>query len=50
MAVNNIDCAQALKRLIEFIDLELADADRDVIERHLQPVEAASPEQNSSAH
>ncbi len=36
MAVNNIDCAQALKRLIEFIDLELADADRDVIERHLQ--------------
>lgn len=36
MAVNNIDCAQALKRLIEFIDRELADADRDVIERHLQ--------------
>ena len=36
MAVNDIDCAQALKRLIEFIDRELADADRDVIERHLQ--------------
>jgi len=36
VAVNNIDCAQALKRLIEFIDRELADADRDVIERHLQ--------------
>ena len=36
MAVNDIDCAQALKRLVEFIDRELADADRDVIERHLQ--------------
>lgn len=36
MAVNNIDCAQALTQLIEFIDRELADADRDVIERHLQ--------------
>ena len=36
MAVNNIDCAQALKRLIEFIDQELVDADREVIERHLQ--------------
>jgi anti-sigma factor (TIGR02949 family) len=36
VAVNEIDCAQALKRLIEFIDRELADADRDVIERHLQ--------------
>jgi anti-sigma factor (TIGR02949 family) len=36
VAVNNIDCAQALTQLIEFIDRELADADRDVIERHLQ--------------
>jgi anti-sigma factor (TIGR02949 family) len=36
VAVNEIDCAQALRRLIEFIDRELADADRDVIERHLQ--------------
>jgi anti-sigma factor (TIGR02949 family) len=36
MAVNDVDCAQALKRLIEFIDRELADADREVIERHLQ--------------
>jgi anti-sigma factor (TIGR02949 family) len=36
VAVNDIDCAQALKRLIEFIDRELTDADRDVIERHLQ--------------
>jgi len=36
VAVNDIDCAQALKRLIELVDHELGDADRDVIEGHLQ--------------
>ena len=36
MAVNDIDCAQALKRLIELVDRELDDADREVVERHLQ--------------
>jgi anti-sigma factor (TIGR02949 family) len=36
VAVNDIDCAQALRRLIELVDQELGDTDRDVIERHLQ--------------
>jgi anti-sigma factor (TIGR02949 family) len=36
VAVNDIDCAQALKRLIELVDQELGDAEREVIEHHLQ--------------
>jgi anti-sigma factor (TIGR02949 family) len=36
VAVNEIDCAQALKRLVELVDRELGDAEREVIERHLQ--------------
>ncbi len=36
MAVNDIDCAQALKRLIELIDQELGDTEREVIEHHMQ--------------
>ena len=36
MAVHDIDCAQALKRLIELVDQELDDADREVVEHHLQ--------------
>jgi anti-sigma factor (TIGR02949 family) len=34
--VNEIDCAQALKRMFELIDRELSDEDREAVERHLQ--------------
>jgi anti-sigma factor (TIGR02949 family) len=34
--VNDIDCAQALKQLVELIDRELGDEDREAVERHLQ--------------
>ena len=36
MAVNDIDCAEALKRIFELIDRELSDEDREAVERHLQ--------------
>ena len=36
MAANDINCEEALKRLFEFIDHELADDDRDGLERHLR--------------
>jgi anti-sigma factor (TIGR02949 family) len=36
VAVNDIDCTQALKRLVELVDRELGDEDREVIEQHLQ--------------
>jgi anti-sigma factor (TIGR02949 family) len=34
--VNDIDCTQALKRLVELVDCELGDEDREAVERHLQ--------------
>jgi anti-sigma factor (TIGR02949 family) len=34
--VNDIDCAQALGRLVELVDRELGDEDREAVERHLQ--------------
>jgi len=34
--VNEIDCKQALKRMLDFIDRELVDEDREAVERHLQ--------------
>jgi anti-sigma factor (TIGR02949 family) len=34
--VNDIDCTQALKRLVELVDRELGDEDREAVERHLQ--------------
>jgi anti-sigma factor (TIGR02949 family) len=34
--VNDIDCTQALKRLVELLDRELGDEDREAVERHLQ--------------
>ena len=36
MAVNDISCAQALKQLVELVDRELGDAEREMVERHLQ--------------
>lgn len=36
MALNDIDCEQALARILEFIDRELADDDREAVERHLR--------------
>ena len=36
MEANIINCEEALKRLFEFIDHELADDDRDGLERHLR--------------
>lgn len=32
---DNIGCEQALRRLLEFIDRELSDDERDKVERHL---------------
>jgi anti-sigma factor (TIGR02949 family) len=34
--VNDIDCTQALKRLVELVDRELGDEDREAVERHLK--------------
>jgi anti-sigma factor (TIGR02949 family) len=33
---DNIGCEQALTRLLEFIDRELSDSERDSVERHLR--------------
>jgi anti-sigma factor (TIGR02949 family) len=33
---DDIGCEQALKRLLEFIDRELPDAEHDSVERHLR--------------
>ena len=33
---DNIGCEQALKRLLEFVDRELADDEHDKVERHLR--------------
>jgi anti-sigma factor (TIGR02949 family) len=33
--MNDIDCEQALKRILEFVDRELADEEREVVDRHL---------------
>jgi anti-sigma factor (TIGR02949 family) len=33
---DDIDCEQALKRLLEFIDRELSDSEHDGMERHLR--------------
>lgn len=35
MLANDIDCEQALKRILEFIDRELADEELAAMERHL---------------
>ena len=35
MAANDINCEEALKRILAFIDHELADAEREGLERHL---------------
>ena len=36
MEVNDIDCQEALKRILEFIDHALPDDERDCLERHLR--------------
>lgn len=36
MTRHDIDCDQALRRLFDFLDHELADDERDAVERHLQ--------------
>lgn len=36
MTRHDIDCEQALRRLFDFLDHELADDERDAVERHLQ--------------
>ena len=33
---DDIGCEQALKRLLEFIDRELSDGERDSVDRHLR--------------
>jgi anti-sigma factor (TIGR02949 family) len=33
---DDIGCEQALKRLLEFIDRELSDSERDTVEHHLR--------------
>jgi anti-sigma factor (TIGR02949 family) len=35
-AIRNFNCEEALKRLLEFVDQELTDEDRDGVERHLR--------------
>jgi anti-sigma factor (TIGR02949 family) len=36
VVVKTFDCEQALKRLLEFVDQELTDEDREGVERHLR--------------
>jgi anti-sigma factor (TIGR02949 family) len=36
VAANNINCEEALKQILAFIDHELADGEREGVERHLQ--------------
>lgn len=36
MAIREINCEQALARLLEFVDRELGDEERDGMERHLR--------------
>lgn len=36
MAANDINCEEALKRILAFIDHELADGEREGLERHLR--------------
>jgi anti-sigma factor (TIGR02949 family) len=34
--MNEMDCEQALERLLEFIDRELSDSEHESVERHLR--------------
>jgi anti-sigma factor (TIGR02949 family) len=36
VSTNEINCEQALKRILEFIDRELSEDERERLERHLQ--------------
>jgi anti-sigma factor (TIGR02949 family) len=36
VVIKNFDCEQALKRLLEYVDRELTDDDREGVEHHLR--------------